>query len=32
MTIKNIAEQNSISPIDVYEVIKKITEAISQST
>ena len=23
MTIKNIAEQNSISPIDVYEVIKK---------
>jgi len=32
MTIKNIAEQNSISPIDVYEVIKKTTEAISQST
>jgi hypothetical protein len=32
MTIKNIAEQNSISPIDVYEVIKETSEALSQST
>jgi len=32
MTIKNIAEQNSISPIDVYEAIKETTEALSQST
>jgi hypothetical protein len=32
MTIRNIAEQNSISPIDVYEVIRETTETRSQST